>query len=165
VLSTVSQDCDALSDAHFAHKWGPGVGDGGNASAAETVCCRASSHPHCHPRCPIAELTRGTPPSPTYDQVVAGLEGGCDQDCGSFYTMFGPEAAEAGLLRTRTLDTALERIFLMRIRLGEFDPLNPYDALGGADTDTAAHRDSALRAARESIVTTLFLLLPRGLSR
>ena len=47
---SVVSDCDSLSDAHFAHRWAPVVGDGGNASAAETV--------------------------------VAGLEGGCDMDCG-----------------------------------------------------------------------------------
>jgi beta-D-xylosidase 4 len=40
------------------------------------------------------------------------------------------------------------------VRLGEFDPVstNPHARLGGADADTAAHRDSALRAARESII-------------
>ncbi len=119
---SIVSDCDALSDAHFAHDWGPGAGDGGNATIQQTV--------------------------------VAGLENGCDMDCGSFYSMYGPSAAAGGLLHMHSVDTALERIFLMRVRLGEFDPpeTNPFGMLGGADTDTILHRDSALRAARESIV-------------
>jgi beta-glucosidase-like glycosyl hydrolase len=119
---SVVSDCDASSDAHFAHHWGPGIGDGGNASAAATV--------------------------------AAGLSAGCDMDCGSFYTDYGPEAAAQGLLSNSTIDLALERIFSMRLRLGEFDPPGtvPFDSLGSADSDSAAHRDSALRAAREAIV-------------
>ena len=125
----IVSDCDASSDAHFAHHWGPGVGDGGNASAAATV--------------------------------VAGLEGGCDMDCGSFYTDFANESVAQGLLKEETIDVALRRIFTMRLRLGEFDP-DPtghltgrgggvYSRLGADDADTPAHRESALRAARESI--------------
>ena len=34
---SIVSDCDSLSDAHFAHDWGPGRGDGGNASVGETV--------------------------------------------------------------------------------------------------------------------------------
>ena len=79
---SIVSDCDSLSDAHFAHHWGPQTGDGGNATAAETV--------------------------------AAGIKAGCDMDCGSFYSMYGPAAAAAGLLPNSTLDTALERIFLMR---------------------------------------------------
>ena len=98
------------------------MGDGGNASAAATV--------------------------------AAGLEAGCDMDCGSFYTDYGEDAVAQGLLSAATIDRALGRIFTMRLRLAEFDPPGdvPYNKLGAADVDTPAHRDSALRAAREAIV-------------
>ena len=118
----VVSDCDASSDAYTAHHWGPIIGDGGNASAAAVA--------------------------------VAGLTAGCDLDCGSFYTDRGNDAVSLGLLQNATIDQALTRVFTMRIRLGEFDPLEtvPYNKLNVNDSDSPAHRESALRAARESIV-------------
>ena len=95
--------------------------------------------------------------------VAAGLEAGCDMDCGSFYTDYGPSALAKGVLRQAAVDTALRRIFTLRLRLGEFDGGGsgggggagaslPYASIGAADVDSAAHRDAALRAAREAVV-------------
>ena len=118
---SVVADCDAVSDAYDAHHWGPGAGDGGNASAAVVV--------------------------------AAGLDAGCDQDCGSFYSDVGAAAVAAGVLPEVAVDRALERILMMRFKLGEFDPAKsvPYNAIGADAIGAAAHTAKALQAARESI--------------
>jgi beta-glucosidase len=58
------------------------------------------------------------------------------------------------LLSEAEIDRALRRLFIARFRLGLFDPPSsvPYAHITAADNDTAAHRELALRTARESIV-------------
>lgn len=76
-------------------------------------------------------------------------------DCGDTY-MHGIEAALAtGRLQESDLDTAIQRAFSMRMRLGMFDEHVPYRdtvAYGRATLDSAATRAVALQAAEESIV-------------
>lgn len=78
---------------------------------------------------------------------------GSDLD-NSAYVRYVPGAVEKGLLTERHIDQALRRILRIRFRLGEFDPpqLVPYKKLGKEEIDSPAHRQLALRAARESIV-------------
>jgi len=78
---------------------------------------------------------------------------GSDLD-NSAYVRYVPGAVEKGLLTERHVDRALQRILRVRFRLGEFDPPEsvPYKKLGKELIDSSAHRQLALRAARESIV-------------
>ena len=64
------------------------------------------------------------------------------------------QAVRQGLLPQAVLDGALRRTFTARFRLGMFDPpdMVPYARISPAENDTAAHRQLALRAARESLV-------------
>jgi beta-glucosidase len=78
---------------------------------------------------------------------------GSDLD-NSAYVRYLPGAVAKGLLTERHIDQALRRVLKVRFRLGEFDPpeIVPYKKLGKEEIDSLAHRQLALRAARESIV-------------
>jgi beta-glucosidase len=78
---------------------------------------------------------------------------GSDLD-NSAYVRYLPGAVAKGLLTEREVDRALRRVLRVRFRLGEFDPpeMVPYKKIGKEEIDSPAHRQLALRAARESIV-------------
>jgi beta-glucosidase len=64
-----------------------------------------------------------------------------------------PKAVAKGFLTEKDIDQALRRVLKVRFRLGEFDPreMVPYTRIPPSVIDSAAHRELALRAARESI--------------
>ena len=64
------------------------------------------------------------------------------------------KAVQQGLLPESTLDNALRLLFTARFRLGMFDPpvMVRWSKITASENDTEAHRQLALRAARESIV-------------
>ena len=79
---------------------------------------------------------------------------GCDLAC-----YWGPHSAwrkavEQGLLTETDINRALERVLKARFQLGLFDPVEivPYAQISEDVLDCRAHRDLALRTARESIV-------------
>jgi len=78
---------------------------------------------------------------------------GSDLD-NSAYVRYLPDAVAKGLLTERQVDQAVRRVLRVRFRLGEFDPpeMVTYTKLGKEEIDSPAHRQVALRAARESIV-------------
>jgi beta-glucosidase len=63
-------------------------------------------------------------------------------------------AVKQGLLPESMIDQSLRRLFIARFRLGMFDPPAnvPWSHYGVAENDTLAHRQLALKTARESIV-------------
>jgi beta-glucosidase len=63
-------------------------------------------------------------------------------------------AVEQGLLSEEDINRAVRRLFTARMRLGMFDPPAkvPFSDISIADNDSAAHRELALRAARETLV-------------
>jgi beta-glucosidase len=65
-----------------------------------------------------------------------------------------PNAVRQGLLSEREVDVAVKRLMTARIRLGMLDPADrvAYASIPYAENHSAAHREVALRAARESIV-------------
>jgi len=75
-------------------------------------------------------------------------------------------AVRQGLLPEADVDRAVRRLFTARMKLGMFDPPAsvPYAATPASENDTAAHRDLALRTARESLVLlkNAGTLLPLG---
>jgi beta-glucosidase len=78
---------------------------------------------------------------------------GSDLDDGS-YALALPKALAQGLLSEKDIDQSLRRVLTVRFRLGEFDPpdMVPWSKLGPETIDSPAHRQLALRMARESIV-------------
>jgi beta-glucosidase len=64
------------------------------------------------------------------------------------------KAVQTGLLPQADLDRAVKRLFTARMKLGMFDPPEsvPYSKITIAENDTAAHRELALKAARETLV-------------
>jgi beta-glucosidase-like glycosyl hydrolase len=92
--------------------------------------------------------------------VTAVFQAGTDLICGDYRRNMTTEpepivnAVRSGMLPQAVIDRALQRLFGARFRLGLFDPPAsvPYATLSAADNDTEAHRQLALRVARESIV-------------
>lgn len=81
------------------------------------------------------------------------IHAGTDLNCGSSYNSL-PQALEQGLISQKDIDTAIQRLFLARLKLGMFDPQEsvPFSSIKMTRVDTMVHRDLALQMARESIV-------------
>jgi beta-glucosidase len=102
----------------------------------------------------VADIERGHhfATSPEQGDAVA-VKAGTDLDCGSAYKALTKAVGE-NLISEAEIDTAVTRLFAARMRLGMFDPPAsvPFNAIPYSEVDSAAHRELALEAARESIV-------------
>ena len=87
------------------------------------------------------------------EAAALAVQNGCELNCGETYPAL-LAAVEQGLIDETTLDRAVERLFTARFRLGMFDPPDqvPYAQIPYEVNDCPAHRELALRTARESIV-------------
>jgi beta-glucosidase len=102
----------------------------------------------------VERLVTGHRKYATFEEAAARtVLVGSDLD-NSAYVRYLPGAVAKGLLTERHIDQALRRVLRVRFRLGEFDPpeMVPYKKLGKEEIDSPAHRQLALRLARESIV-------------
>ncbi|MER7930562.1 glycoside hydrolase family 3 C-terminal domain-containing protein [Streptomyces sp. NPDC096057] len=96
----------------------------------------------------------------TVDARAAGqayaLRSGNDLNCSGdeMTTANVMEAVRAGLLSEDVLDTALVRVFTVRMQTGEFDPAGsvPYTSIDKSTIQSAAHVDLATKAADASMV-------------
>src|SRR5262249_39258153 len=81
------------------------------------------------------------------------VKAGTDLSCGGEYRSLAL-AVKKGLISEAEVDTSLKRLMTARFRLGMFDPpeMVPYARIPFSENDTPAHRELALKAARESIV-------------
>jgi len=96
------------------------------------------------------------------EAAAVSLKKGMDNECADFFTVakdshdYQPymDAVKQGLLTEANLDVALKRLFTARMRLGMFDPPEkvPYAQTPESEIDSAAHRELALKTARESMV-------------
>ncbi len=86
---------------------------------------------------------------------------GMDNECVTFTSRFGEpvekayvDAVQEGYLPESTLNTALIRLFIARIKLGMFDPpdMVPYTKIDEKELDSAEHRAHARKLANESMV-------------
>ncbi|MEZ4641416.1 MAG: glycoside hydrolase family 3 C-terminal domain-containing protein [Chloroflexota bacterium] len=85
--------------------------------------------------------------------IKAGMDSFTDHDADPTLTIAAIQAAlDAGLLTEMDIDTAVSHIFSIRIRLGEFDPQNPYADITDAAINTPAHQALAREAARQQFV-------------
>lgn len=90
--------------------------------------------------------------SPEESAAIA-VRNGCDLNCGRTYKSL-LIAVQDGLISEEEIDMAVTRLFTARFRLGMFDPpeMVPYAQIPYEVNDCEAHRELALKAARESIV-------------
>ena len=96
------------------------------------------------------------------EATAASLKAGMDNECADFFTVakdnhdFQPylDAVKQGFLTEADIDVALKRLFTARMRLGMFDPPEkvPYARTPESEIDSPAHRELALKIARESMV-------------
>jgi beta-glucosidase len=109
----------------------------------------------------VADVYKGHKFKPTPEAAAAAVfSAGMDLICGDSRNNMNMDttgltgAIQQGLLSEAVLNQAVRRLFLARFRLGLFDPPSsvPYSKITSADNDTEAHRQLALRMARESIV-------------
>jgi beta-glucosidase len=109
----------------------------------------------------VADVYKGHHFTPTPEAAAAAVfKAGMDLICGDSRNNMNADpqgilgAVHQGLLSEADLDRALRRLFIARFRLGLFDPPSsiPFSRLTAADNDTEAHRQLALRVARESLV-------------
>jgi len=84
----------------------------------------------------------------------AVLTAGMDIDCGSFLSDHLGDAIKSADVEMHVVDDALVHQFMVRFRLGEFDPVSaqPYLAYGKEHINTDTNRQLALVAAQQSIV-------------
>ena len=105
------------------------------------------------------------------EAAALALSAGCDIECGGLYNSTLPTTIKNGSYSNgeADVDTSLFRIYTQQFALGVFDDpaRNPYDSLGAADVDTAAHRQLAREAAQQSAVLLANVgeVLPLDLSK
>ena len=87
--------------------------------------------------------------SASADAVIHGT----DLECGSVYKALS-EAVRKGQLSEQQIDVCVKRLFLIRFRLGMFDPEEQvaYNRIPYTVLESEAHRQHALKMARESMV-------------
>jgi beta-glucosidase len=133
----VFSDGGAIGDIWAEHKYVAGPDEA--AAAAVKAGCDVSSGGMGGPQA----ARRALPPG----HANAGIKGGA-----AFSVL--PEAVTKGLVSEADVDTAVTREFMMRFKLGMFDPpeMVPWSKIGIEQNDTPEHRALALKVAEESIV-------------
>lgn len=86
------------------------------------------------------------------EAVQAVLRAGTDVDCGSFVPQYAPSALANGTINVGDIDTALQRLFRVRIRLGHFDPPGPLQTIGVDQVCTPYALELARDGARQGSV-------------
>jgi beta-glucosidase len=106
----------------------------------------------------VADVSGGHKFAPDYAHAsAAAIKAGTDLECqylkwAAFTEL--PSAVKQGLLSEADLDRAVKRLFTARFRLGMFDPPESYayGRIPVSEVNSAEHRTTALKAAREAIV-------------
>jgi beta-glucosidase len=111
----------------------------------------------------VADIERGHHYVKTLAEAAAvSLKAGTDNDCADFFTPVADnsdyvrylDAVKQGLLTESDIDVTLKRLFMARFRLGMFDPPErvKYAQTPDSENDSEAHRQLALKIARETMV-------------
>ncbi len=139
---TVS-DCDAVATAWQSQPWGHGwAAPGWKLSTVDRSTVWTN------------DRTGARIPAAAGAEAYA-LRAGTGLNCGDQATLPNIEAAmRAGILSEGVLDTALVRLFTIRMATGEFDPPggNPYTKIGRSVIESPAHRELARTVADNSLV-------------
>ena len=102
----------------------------------------------------VEDIFNGHHFAPDLEHASAlAVKAGTDTTCGNEYVTL-VKAVKDGLVKQSVIDTAVKRLFTARMRLGMFDPKAdvPFSRIPMSQVNSPAHRELALRAARESMV-------------
>jgi|GEM_PF-184594 beta-glucosidase len=102
----------------------------------------------------ISDFYTGHKSDPDAESAAArAVLHGTDLNCGDTYTALA-EAVKKGLITEEKIDESVKRLFMIRFRLGMFDPpeMVPYSKISVDALESQPHKDLALKLARESIV-------------
>ncbi len=111
----------------------------------------------------VADIQRGHHFTQTLPEAAAiSLKRGTDNDCADFgqkaadnsdYIKY-VDAVKQGLLSEKEVDVSVKRLFTARFKLGMFDPpeMVTYAQTPDSEIDSDAHRQLAVKTARESMV-------------
>ncbi len=102
----------------------------------------------------VADIANGHHYAPDIEHAAAlAVKAGTDTTCGDEYVTL-VRAVKQGLIPESDINRAVKRLFTARMRLGMFDPAGdvPFSKIPMTEVDSPAHRQLALRAARESMV-------------
>ncbi|MEI6946454.1 glycoside hydrolase family 3 C-terminal domain-containing protein [Paraflavisolibacter sp. H34] len=79
---------------------------------------------------------------------------GTDVECGHDAYLSLVQAVQNGRISERTIDESVKRLFMVRFRLGMFDPASqvPFNRVPQSVLESPSHKAHALQMARESIV-------------
>jgi beta-glucosidase len=90
------------------------------------------------------------------------IKAGMDNECADFFTKKNDtsdyvkyiDAVKQGIITEKDIDRALKRLFTARFRLGMFDPAEmvKFARTPDSEIDSPAHRELALKTARETMV-------------
>ena len=86
--------------------------------------------------------------------AVDAVMHGTDLECGNSVYKTLVDAVKSGLLKETQIDISLKRLFMIRYRLGMFDPVSmvKYAQTPSSSLDAPEHKAHALKMARQSIV-------------
>ena len=95
----------------------------------------------------------GFPTPPGAKTAAAALSAGTDLDCGRTFNADLKAALDSGDVTEVRVDLALTRLFLNRMRTGEFDPadVQPYRQIPFSAVNAKVHQDLAVEGARQAI--------------
>ncbi len=111
----------------------------------------------------VADIQRGHHYVKTLAEAAAvSLKAGTDNDCADFigkmtddsdYVRY-VDAVKEGLLKESDIDVSIRRLLMARFKLGMFDPpsMVKYAQTPDSENDSEAHRELALKIARETMV-------------
>lgn len=88
------------------------------------------------------------------EAAAKGLQAGVDTDCGSVYQRNSINAIQQGYMTENDLDRALINMFTIRMRTGEFDPVEmvSYNKITPSIVNSKAHQELAMEVATKTAV-------------
>ncbi|XWS65760.1 hypothetical protein CRYUN_Cryun05aG0141100 [Craigia yunnanensis] len=86
------------------------------------------------------------------DAVAHALKAGLDLDCGDYYPVYLEKSVRQGKVKEAEIDTSLNYLYVVLMRLGFFDGIPSLMSLGKKDICSEEHIELAAEAAREGIV-------------
>lgn len=85
------------------------------------------------------------------EAAAVALKNSCDLNCGKTYEAL-VDAYEEDLITEEEITQAAERLYMIRVLLGEFEEVRPYSDIPYSKLDCKEHRELNLKAAEQCLV-------------
>ncbi len=100
----------------------------------------------------ISDIYEGHKCTDSLEKAAAlALNEGCELNCGDAFLALN-EAYRNGLVSDEKITAAAERLFTIRVMLGEFEEVTPYSDIPYSVVSCKKHRELNLKAAEETLV-------------